>query len=33
VHPFDFQEAYRRKTIKKVGNIEIFLVSIDDLRK
>lgn len=31
VHPLDFKEAYRRKTIKKVGNIEIFLVSIDDL--
>ncbi|MHA1145768.1 MAG: hypothetical protein ACTSRW_13595 [Candidatus Helarchaeota archaeon] len=33
VHSLDFADAFRRKTVKKVGNIEIFLVSIDDLIK
>ncbi|MHA1377216.1 MAG: DUF6036 family nucleotidyltransferase [Candidatus Helarchaeota archaeon] len=30
-HHFDFDEVYQKKTIKKVGSIEIYLISIDDL--
>jgi len=31
VQPLDFNEAFKRKTIKKVGSIEVYLASIDDL--
>ncbi|MHA1298486.1 MAG: DUF6036 family nucleotidyltransferase [Candidatus Helarchaeota archaeon] len=30
-HQFNFNEVYQNKTIKKVGSIEIYLISIDDL--
>ncbi len=31
VHPLDFDTAYSRKTVKKVRDTDIYLVSIDDL--
>lgn len=31
VHPLDFKKAFKNKSIKKVKDIEIYLVSIDDL--
>ena len=31
VHPLDFSKAYQRKTIKCAKDIEIYLVSLDDL--
>ncbi|MHA1231793.1 MAG: DUF6036 family nucleotidyltransferase [Candidatus Helarchaeota archaeon] len=30
-HPLDFENAFQNKTIKNVGDIEIYLVSLDDL--
>ncbi|NHI94334.1 MAG: hypothetical protein EAX96_17715 [Candidatus Lokiarchaeota archaeon] len=31
VHPLDFLKAFERKTIKKIDETEIYIVSIDDL--
>jgi len=33
VHPLDFEESFKNKTVKKVENVEIYLASIDDLIK
>ncbi|MEP9410579.1 MAG: hypothetical protein HRF42_04120 [Candidatus Brocadia sp.] len=30
-HPLDFTEAFRRSAMKKVGDIEIYVASIDDM--
>ncbi|MHA1798539.1 MAG: DUF6036 family nucleotidyltransferase [Candidatus Helarchaeota archaeon] len=32
-HPLDFENAYKHKVTKKIGSIELYLVSIDDLIK
>jgi hypothetical protein len=31
VHPLNFDKAFENKTVKKAKDIEIYLVSIDDL--
>lgn len=31
VHPLDFEEAFKNRTIKTVKNVEIFLASLEDL--
>ncbi len=31
VHPLDFEESFKNRTVKKVENVEIYLASIDDL--
>lgn len=33
VHQLDFEDAFKNKSVKKAQNIEIYLVSIDDLIK
>jgi Trk K+ transport system NAD-binding subunit len=33
VHPLEFEKAFENKTVKKAGDIEIFLASIDDIIK
>lgn len=33
VHPLDFEESFKNKTVKKVENVEIYLASIDDIIK
>ena len=33
IHPLDFEESFKNKTVKKVENVEIYLASIDDLIK
>ena len=33
VHPLDFEQSFKNKTIKKVKDVKIYLVSIDDLIK
>ena len=31
VHPLDFEESFKNRTVKRVKDIEIYLASIDDL--
>jgi hypothetical protein len=31
VHPLEFEKAFKNKTVKKAGDIEFYLASIDDL--
>lgn len=31
VHPLDFEQSFKNKTVKKVDNIKIYLASMDDL--
>lgn len=31
LHPLDFEKSYKNRIVKKVKNIEIYMVSIDDL--
>ncbi|MFX1517593.1 MAG: nucleotidyl transferase AbiEii/AbiGii toxin family protein [Promethearchaeota archaeon] len=31
VHPLDFEEAFKKRITKKIDNIEIYIVSIEDL--
>ena len=33
VHPLDFEESFKNRTVKRVKDIEIYLASIDDIIK
>jgi hypothetical protein len=33
VHPLDFEESFKNRTVKRVNDIEIYLASIDDVIK
>jgi hypothetical protein len=33
VHPLDFEESFKNRTVKRVNDVEIYLASIDDLIK
>jgi hypothetical protein len=33
VHPLDFEESFKNRTVKRVNDIEIYLASIDDIIK
>jgi hypothetical protein len=33
VHPLDFEESFKNRTVKRVRDIEIYLASIDDIIK